>query len=399
MSRLVLSVCAYSLAQVSGVLAAADTAKLPFEIHGFTSIGGFISGENEWLIEDSTDGSSEFWEFGVNITAQPLDRLRLGAQVFARDLGNYDNGRLQLDWIYADYRMSDPLGIQVGRVKIPYGLYNEVLDVDSARTPVFLAQAGYALRSRDLLISCDGVKAYGYTDMDAAGGLEYSAYVGYSDFSDKSGTARLFREQGFEENLELEMDYRYGGMLHWHTPLDGLGVRASLSNLVGFEISGSSPAFGTDNVIMLKDAPSIALSAEWETEKVTYAAEWNRTLTHGDLTIRAPAGVFGPDAVELMEFFDGDTIAFYLSADWRVRENLSLYGAIDVTSVSVDTLDDPEQSAWRYVVAARYDVLENVLLKAEFQFVDGQTGALSGANGSGKEDQWWVAAIKTTVDF
>ena len=37
------------------------------------------------------------------------------------------------DWFDLDYRWKDWLGLRAGRVKLPYGLYNDTSDIDAAR--------------------------------------------------------------------------------------------------------------------------------------------------------------------------------------------------------------------------------------------------------------------------
>src|SRR5688572_24264664 len=111
---------------------------LNLEAHGFVSFGYLKTWENNWLAADTIDGTDEFYEAALNVVARPWERLRLGAQLFVRDLGAYDNGAVQLDWAYADVSFHDLLDVQAGRVKIPIGLYNENQDLDVATTQVFL---------------------------------------------------------------------------------------------------------------------------------------------------------------------------------------------------------------------------------------------------------------------
>jgi hypothetical protein len=56
----------------------------------------------------------------------------------------------QADWFYLDYRFQDWFGLRAGRLKIPYGLHNEVQAIDSARVPVLLPQSVYPLQGREM---------------------------------------------------------------------------------------------------------------------------------------------------------------------------------------------------------------------------------------------------------
>ena len=141
---------------------------LNLETHGFVSFGYLQTARNNWL-GPTEEGTSEFWEAAANVIARPMDRLRLGVQLFARDLVDYDNGKVTVDWAYADYRCDDAIGFQVGRFKLPLGLYNESLDVDAARTEIFLPPSVYDPQSRDFQISTDGAKLYGLINMNDGG--------------------------------------------------------------------------------------------------------------------------------------------------------------------------------------------------------------------------------------
>lgn len=173
---------------VCAMASAADEdpfAPLNLETHGYASFGNVRSWGRDW-IDGSEGGTNEFWEAAINVISRPTDRLRLGAQIFVRDVGDYDNGTPQLDWAYADWRAADQFGAQLGRVRVALGLYNEVLDIDAARTPVLLPSSVYSLRSRDLYISTDGGKLYGFLDMAGAGSLEYQFYAGKRNWTQNS---------------------------------------------------------------------------------------------------------------------------------------------------------------------------------------------------------------------
>jgi hypothetical protein len=146
------------------------------EVHGFVSPGFVMSTDNEWL-PHSTRGTPEFTEIGLNFTRALTDELRFGVQLFARDLGRVGNYSAKFDWFYLDYRFANWLGLRAGRVKIPFGLYNETNDVDAARVPILLPQSIYPISNRDYLLAQTGGELYGYLS-SALGSLEYRIYGG-----------------------------------------------------------------------------------------------------------------------------------------------------------------------------------------------------------------------------
>jgi hypothetical protein len=257
MVRMVIAVCA-----AGSLLAAEDPfAPLRIDAHGFASFGYLQSWGNNWLGE-TKEGTTEFWEAAVNAVARPVDHLRIGAQLFARDLGRYDNGKVQLDWAYADWRQNDLLGVQVGRFKLPIGLYGESLDVDAGRASILLPPSVYALRTRDLFISADGGKLYGYAP--AGGGISYQVYAGTKDYDEELGFGTYFTELGVGTSIdEIAAQAILGGMLHW-TPNRELGFQLSFVNVHGFTATGTTPAAGLRTTFAADDYMLGVASMVWE---------------------------------------------------------------------------------------------------------------------------------------
>src|SRR5580693_3816076 len=77
---------------------------LSIDIHGFVSQGFILSTSNNYLANDTTHGSFQYSELGLNFTKDLTDRLRLGLQFFAEDIGPTGNYNATLDWFYVDYR-------------------------------------------------------------------------------------------------------------------------------------------------------------------------------------------------------------------------------------------------------------------------------------------------------
>ena len=146
--------------------AMAEIPYLPEEIqvHGFLTQGFFHSSDNN-VYGQSDDGISPgLTEIGLNANYQPWDKLRFAAQVLYRRAGDVDKGSLRLDYGLADLTLFEhdngKLGIRGGRIKIPFGLYNETRDVSFTHPTILLPQGIYFDRSRSLLMSADGGSFY-----------------------------------------------------------------------------------------------------------------------------------------------------------------------------------------------------------------------------------------------
>src|SRR5262249_34005020 len=141
---------------------------LALQVHAFASQGFLVTTEHDYLAK-SKDGSFEMTEVGINFTKPLTNDLRAGMQLFSRKLGATGNYSAKFDWFYLDYRWRDWLGIRAGRVKVPFGLYNEINDVDAGRVAILLPQSVYPISNRDYLLAQSGGELYGRLDLRRAG--------------------------------------------------------------------------------------------------------------------------------------------------------------------------------------------------------------------------------------
>ena len=119
------------------------------DIHGFLSIG-YLDSFDVAFVEDSDTTSFPFGELGINFGKELTENLRFGIQFFAKEFNDVSNNEIQIDWAYADYRFHEALGLRLGQIKFPHGLYNESRDVDMLRTSIFLPDSVYQEISYDL---------------------------------------------------------------------------------------------------------------------------------------------------------------------------------------------------------------------------------------------------------
>ena len=116
-----------------------------YQIQGFAA-QGLIGSTNNHFFGDSRNGvSTEFTEAGLHGTWQALDAVRLSGQVLYRRAGESDQDGLRVDYAQADWQFYQTevsqLGLKFGKVKLPYGLYNETRDVPFTRSGILLPQS------------------------------------------------------------------------------------------------------------------------------------------------------------------------------------------------------------------------------------------------------------------
>ncbi|MEZ4527840.1 MAG: hypothetical protein R2941_18145, partial [Desulfobacterales bacterium] len=93
------------------------------QIHGFVSQGWLKSDNNNYYFADTEDGTFQFNEMGLSFASELTDDLRIGIQLLSKDLGEFGNNDVEIDWAYGDYRFRNWLGVRAGKIKLANGLY------------------------------------------------------------------------------------------------------------------------------------------------------------------------------------------------------------------------------------------------------------------------------------
>jgi len=214
---------------IAGFMAVSAAAEelLKVDIHGYISQGYMISNRNNFLTE-SEKGSFQFNELGINFSTVLTNKIRLGIQFAARDLGDTGNDKVLIDWAYADYNWRDWLGIRVGKMKQVVGLYNKTRDIDLLRTFILLPQGIYAENYRDAATFVKGIGIYGEVPLKLMGNISYQVLVGTTEIHKDGSTAKASKAFGPFKVEKFDVDDLYSGSIIWETPLKGLRLGVTL---------------------------------------------------------------------------------------------------------------------------------------------------------------------------
>ncbi|MCA9757970.1 MAG: hypothetical protein KDA27_19415 [Candidatus Eisenbacteria bacterium] len=412
-------------------------------IGGFVSQGYIDTSENNYLVPKAREGSGEFNEVGVALSITPADRTRIGIQFLARDLGEEGNNQVMIDWAFGDYHWRDDLGFRAGKLKLPYGFYNVVRDVDVARPFVLLPQGVYDERIRDFFTAYEGASLYGNLHHEPVGDLDYEFYVGTlnvpspesgfwgdifqrtgesaaadssfrADVGDLYGVDVEYISSGGFIDPHVALPWLVGGALTWTPPVEGLRFggswlrsRYEASARLLFNVqardreTGRPEYFGFDipDPRIQDDVEYImSLSAEFARDSYSAALEYTLQNTGGtDHVGDTPVteGYYLSGSYRLLRDI---TVGAYYSRYWNDRNDRDGEEAL--------RNGYPEFSAWQHdlCISARFDVSPNWLLKLEEHWVDG-VGQLSpsenqDANGQTDANRYWsYFAAKATFHF
>ncbi|MBU0996076.1 MAG: hypothetical protein KJ737_26570 [Proteobacteria bacterium] len=398
------------------------------DIHGFISQGYLQTDKNNYLAE-TEDGTFQFNEMGINFTTDVTDRLRLGVQFFARDMGINGNDEIVVDWANADYHWRDWLGVRIGKHKGFSGFFSATRDLDMLRTCILLPQSTYGELFRDAFSSYRGVEFYGRILLGRAGLLAYEFSVGEPNFSPDTGIAYAFKQAFSILNLEINnvkpsttQAYR----VTWYAPLAGFKIKSGWIEGKNTLISGSLNSALADRAGLTKfeyeyDFDSYFVSTEYQREKLSLIGEflsgsmdgkWDLGLGYEDRPPRTFQGWYGALNYDFSEFFKASVSysEFYPDVDNRHGKDVN-----PVTDYNTRLLlsnrkvfgNDFEAWLKTTTLSLRFDVNEYWLLKLEVAYNDG-FGAYTSAENPRKPDDpfvadvdryWFLYAAKVTYTF
>ena len=413
----------FGLLLASGIAFAA-TGEPPVAIHGFVSQGYLKSDGNNFHAR-SKRGTWAFTEFGLNFTTEASDDLRVGMQIFSRQFGPLGNLKLELDWAFADYSYSDAVGLRLGRVKMPYGLYGEVRDIDIVFPSALPPQSVYFIAMRDLLVSLDGLSMYGSLNLGVAGGFNYQLFGGTAlgpPGGPDSSVARFFNNKAAQptgkdpvfKTRKAIAHWLAGGALQWDTPFSGLLLGGTWVRYQGRLIADLNdsfvdklvtagmwgPWFSREQRFEIRDADFWVGSLEYTVGDFILAAEYTRWTAD-----------FESNNVPLIPDAKLDQERYYAQLSYRLSELLQVAAYYSVQ----ESPDDPDgteskksgltrHKAWMRdaALSLRVDLTERWLLKLEGHRIDG-TAMLYEIDNVGRGGKlarmWSMFVAKTSIAF
>lgn len=364
------AVCALS---VPAFAQSVKIAGREIQFHGSIQQGAVKSQGNNFLTMATKNVSFGMTDGAVNASSQITKKLRAGAQVYSRNIGELGNGQIWLDWAYADYRFHRAFGIRAGKVKTPIGLFNDTQDMEFLYTWALLPQSVYPTDLRAVTIAHLGADIYGAIRIKKVGTLNYTLYTGHVGADAQGGYQYGAEDGGMTYTRDLE-SRNTGVDLRWEAPLDGLTVGYSrLAAKADAEIQMPVKLpFGRvvyTIEVGLRDWNRTAVFGDYQTGPLRVSAEWRRE----DFLMETTPKVFkgAPATVK----------GWFVAGSYRLHPKLEVgsYYSHFINNVAKPAAD-PDNHIYDKVVTARIDINRLWHLKVEGHFVDGY-GSTSYAHG------------------
>ncbi|HET8708004.1 MAG TPA: hypothetical protein VFM46_16995 [Pseudomonadales bacterium] len=253
--------------------------------NGFVSQSVINTSDNNFFGRSDDALNTDFRELALILTGSPVQALEGSMQVLSRSAGTADNGAPRIDYAFVSWRFQETVeisqGFSLGKVKVPYGFFNETRESPFGRQHIWLAQSIYPDRSRNSQMTANELLYFGeYRGEDWTFGLK----AGYGKAKpDPDELTDYFQVNAALENFSVSSSTKWNAQLT--ADYGGGRFRAALSRVlvpIAFQASLRFPnaaVLNLDavvktyiNVLSLEwNEPAFSVSAEIEDSAVNYA--------------------------------------------------------------------------------------------------------------------------------
>jgi hypothetical protein len=372
-----------ALALVLGAIPAAAQSldDLNIQVHGYTAQGFLYTTHNNIFFADSTNGSPAWTEAVLNVSAVPTPKLRVAVQARYYLLGDSGDA-IVLDWAAGDYKFNERFGVRFGKVKTPWGLFNETQDIDPSYTWALLPQCVYDITTRNADLAHYGGVAYGtFKFTPQFGKLDYRIWGGEEVIPTSDGQFADLIADG-NGPLNPFTYVTYGGALHWQTPLPGLMIGASdgHANQAGEALTGGSESFAPWN--------NVSYFAKYEKDKLMFAGEFNRQASPATLNLTDSP----------VTSVSTDPRAWYLMASYKLTGKLTAR-AYDSQVIDHQASLGLDRYTKDWTISGRYDVSQFIYLKFEEHFIKGTSLSFESSDNTDLQPTSNLTALRIGVSF
>lgn len=364
------------------------------QVHGFFAQGMVASSDNNFYGGSEDGGSWDFREIGLNASYRIRPGIQLSGQVISRRAGEMDTGALWVDYAFADITLLESpekqVGVRIGRMKNPYGLYNETRDVAPTRPGVIVPQPIYFDIGRKFVLSGDGIHVYGRFQVPT-GSMEATVGLAKLPINDRSSKATLV---GYKAPGEFRQDRLTTGIqVMYETDDQRWLTGVSYFNLHQEYRPARGDAFPAGDVLL----KPLVFSLRYSGEKWIFSSEY--------FLERAKFQLGGATQDNYVE-------GWYLQSQYRLKPDWELLLRYDYVTADKDDRDGKEFQAstglpsfMRYthdwVAGVRYDVTPNFMLRAEWHHVRGTfwLSRLDNPNPASLEKDWDMLMLLGAYHF
>jgi hypothetical protein len=351
-----------------------------FQVHGFVTQAYVKTTENQFF-GDSKDGSFDFRELGINVSYRLSPSTLLAAQLLSRRAGEMYDGSIDLDYAHIDHTLhmdeDSRIGIILGRNKNTFGFYNDTRDVAATRPGIFMPQAIYWDRVRNMVLANDGGQLYGETQID-----------------DHFFELRLI---GGETLLDENVENAYLNPA-LNPKLDNDGI--TLGGRLLYEWDGGRFRLALSGATLTMDAQTAMLPpGEIDLDYLVLSAQynngpWSFTLEY----MEEPLDYRGFNG--MMDIADTTLNGYYLQGNYRIDADWELFARYEESHYNKNDEDGksgnlltgmPEHTFFSelWTLGVLWEPTERLMLRAEFSRIEGTIFLSNLENPPGTTERDW----------
>ena len=130
-----------------------------WRFNGFLSQSAIYTSDNAFFGRSDDAINLDFRELALIFNGNLTQSVNMSAQLLSRKAGSADDGTPQIDYGFLNWRFYETVentdGFMLGRVKVPYGFFNDTRESPFSRASIFLPQSVYIDRIRNSTMAAD----------------------------------------------------------------------------------------------------------------------------------------------------------------------------------------------------------------------------------------------------
>ncbi|RMH13319.1 MAG: hypothetical protein D6698_14135 [Gammaproteobacteria bacterium] len=368
------------------------------QFHGFVSQGFIYTSRNDVFGTSQDWGSFGLTEIGLNLLLKPTSRLQFSAQELFRRAGEGSSGDPRIDFAFVDYRLlsrvASQFGIRAGRIKNPFGFYNETRDVPFTRPSILLPQSIYFDRTRNVALSADSLQIYGEQIITGMGSISAQFGVGQPIVNDKDTEVSLL---GMLRPGHLSPDMTLLGRLIYET--EDQAFRTALSG-IWMNINYDRAAVDTLASGSIDFNP-LYLSVQYNAER------WSLTSEYALRRFRYMG--FSDPFLDSLDF-SGESI--YLQGEYRLNAKWQAMARYDLLYTDRNdrsgkrfsgrfAVPDYSRFAKDATVGISWNLTPEFMLRGEYHFINGTAwlSPLDNPVSASTRQYWSLYALQVSYRF
>jgi hypothetical protein len=325
-------------------------------IHGFLT-QAYGQSDGHQFLGINEDGTADYRTAAVQIRA---DISRDDAFVVQFSHERFGDSRVkdikeevELDWIFYERRFGSS-AVKVGRVQIPFGIYNEVRDVGTL-IPFYRPSHNFYGEAAFSSETIDGIVLSHALRLGDRWGLEADVHYGDWEFTTKNFAGGTYNV--------LDVDDSIGAELWLETPISGLRVGTGAMQFHLRQPTGEQ---------------------EWKTWHGSLAGDFDRFAFHAEY--------------KSVDISTGTAEAGYAHLGVNLTEKLTLNAQQDLLYLETRTLPRRTKLDDEKIAGLAYAVHPGLVLKAEHHWSEGSFWLedVPAFGVAGVKTRYWLASLSTS---